>query len=215
MLRAYLAEGLGTFALLFGVVGAIAGRADPLGVILLNGIIIAAMIAALGPVSGAHFNPAVTLGMLVTRRISPVDAVGYWMAQLLGAAVGVWVVALGKEPLKAVHFAVPTLSSGLSTLAGVGVEGVLTFLLVLVIVATAIHTQNPAAASYIGLAVALGVMAGANLTGGTMNPARAFGSAIWAGESAVQWIYWVGPLLGGVLGTITADWLYQARKVTR
>jgi aquaporin Z len=69
-MRTYLAEGIGTFALLFGVVGAIVGHTDPLGVVLVNGIVIAAMIAALGPLSGAHFNPAVTLGMLLTGRLS-------------------------------------------------------------------------------------------------------------------------------------------------
>jgi aquaporin Z len=213
-MRTYLAEGIGTFALLFGVVGAIVGHTDPLGVVLVNGIVIAAMIAALGPLSGAHFNPAVTLGMLLTGRLSLANAVGYWLSQLLGAALGVGVLtmALGRERLEAVQFGVPKLAAGVSTLAGVGVEAVLTFLLVLVIVTTAVHTQNPAAATHIGLAVALGVMAGANLTGGAMNPARAFGSAIWGGGFDAHWIYWVGPLLGGALGTMVGDWLYEKER---
>lgn len=210
-MRAYLAEFIGTFALLFGVVGSIAGKVDLLGVILVNGIIIAAMIAALGKASGAHFNPAVTLGMWVTGRINTQNALAYGLAQLLGASagVGILVLTLGADRLAQVGYGVPHLGEGVSPFAGLTIEIILTFFLVLVIVTTAVHLKNPMAASYIGLAVALGVMAGANLTGGAMNPARAFGSAVWGGGFDQHWIYWVGPLVGGVLATWVSDWLYQ------
>ncbi|GEM85532.1 MIP/aquaporin family protein [Meiothermus granaticius] len=212
-LRAYLAEFIGTFALLFVVVGAIASKMEPLGVVLANGIVIAAMIAALGTASGAHFNPAVTLGLLLTRRIALKDAIFYWFSQLLGAslAVGLLTLALGREAMNGVAYGVPRLAVGVSPLAGFLVEATLAFFLVLVIVATAIHLKNPYAATYIGLAVALGVLCGGNITGATMNPARAFGSAIWGGGFEHGWVYWVGPLLGGVLGTLAADYMYGPR----
>ncbi len=211
MLRAYVAEFIGTFALLFVVVGGIASKIDTLGVVLANGIVIAAMIAALGPASGAHFNPSVTLGLLLTKRISLNDALAYWAAQLLGAslAVGLLDLLLGSEKLSAVGYGVPRLASGVSPGTGLVIEIVLTFFLVLVIVTTAVHLKNPAAATYIGLAVALGILAGANLTGAAMNPARAFGSAVWGGGFEHHWIYWLGPLTGGVLATWVADWMYK------
>ncbi|MDX2007616.1 MAG: aquaporin [Meiothermus sp.] len=210
MARACAAEFLGTFALLFAVVGAIAGGVDRVGVILLNGLVIAAMIAALGAASGAHFNPAVTLAMLLTGRIAPSNALCYAAAQLAGAAAGVGLLTLllGPERLARVNFGAPALGGGVSPWAGVGLEAALTFLLVFVIFATAVHLKNPAAAGYIGAAVALGVAAGAGLTGGAMNPARSFGSALWGGGLAEHWVYWVGPLAGGVLAAWAADWIY-------
>jgi aquaporin Z len=119
----YVAELTGTFVLLFGVVAAIASQANWPGIVLVNAIIIAAMIAALGPISGAHFNPAVTLGMLVTGRMSLTDALSYWIAQLLGAVIGLGVleVAVGKERMAAVLFGVPKLTEGLSAVAGLGI----------------------------------------------------------------------------------------------
>ncbi|MBF6592886.1 MAG: aquaporin [Thermaceae bacterium] len=212
--RAYAAEFIGTFALLFVVVGAIASKMNPLGVVLANGIVIAAMIAALGRASGAHFNPSVTLGLFLTGRISLNNSIAYWVAQLLGAtlAVGLLTLALGRETMHTVAYGVPHLAAGVSPLAGLLIEIILTFFLVLVIVTTAIHLKNPAAAAYIGLAVALGVLGGANITGAAMNPARAFGSAIWGGGFAHGWVYWVGPLLGGILGTLVSDWIYRAKS---
>jgi len=212
--RACAAEFIGTFALLFVVVGAIASKMDPLGIVLANGIVIAAMIAALGTASGAHFNPSVTLGLFLTGRISLRDSLAYWFAQLLGAtlAVGLLTLALGREALSAVAYGVPRLAVGVSPFAGVLIEAVLTFFLVLVIVTTAVHLKNPMAATYIGLAVALGVLCGGNITGAAMNPARAFGSAIWGGGFESGWVYWVGPLLGGIAGTRVSDWIYGAKS---
>lgn len=213
-LRAYAGEFIGTFALLFVVVGATASKMDGLGVVLANGIVIAAMIAALGSASGAHFNPSVTLGLFLTGRISLRDLLAYWTAQLLGAtaAVGLLILALGREALSDVAYGVPRLAAGVSPFAGLLVEGVLTFFLVLVIVTTAVHLKNPMAATYIGLAVVLGVLSGGNITGAAMNPARAFGSAVWGGGFSHGWVYWVGPLLGGILGTLASDWIYGARS---
>lgn len=213
-LRTYAAEFIGTFALLFAVVGAIAVKMDGLGIVLANGIAIAAMIAALGSASGAHFNPAVMLGLFLTGRISLRDSLAYWTAQLLGAmtAVDLLILALGREALSSVAYGVPRLAAGVSPFAGVLVEGVLTFFLVLVIVTTAVHLKNPMAATYIGLAVTLGVLGGRNITGAAMNPARAFGSAVWGGGFEHGWVYWVGPLLGGLLGTLVSDWIYQEVK---
>lgn len=209
-MRAYVAEFLGTFALLFCVVLAIASQTPDLGVYLLNGLVIAAMIGALGPISGAHFNPAVTLGFWLSGRLGGTQALGYVLAQLLGAsaAVGVLALSLGNA-LHEVAFGVPSLASGVPLWVGVLVETLLTFVLVLVIFTTAVQQKNALAALLIGLAVTMGVLAGANVSGAAMNPARAWGSAIWGGGFEQHWVYWVGPLLGGALAAWFSDWLYR------
>src|SRR3982750_1724338 len=138
-LRRGVAEFVGTFALIFVAAGGAAFARTPTDLALANGLVIAVMVSAVGFISGGHFNPAVTLGFLVTKRIAPVLAVWYWLIQFGGAALAAlllkWTLPTGPE--NAANLGVPSLGSGLTSGPAVVLEAVLTFFLVFVIFATA------------------------------------------------------------------------------
>ncbi len=127
-MKVWLAEFIGTFTLVFAGVGAVAAGADTLGVALAFGASVAVMVAAVGPVSAAHFNPAVTVAFFVLRRIRFVDLFLYWSAQLTGATVAVLTLRIGyAQRLEVVSFGITRLGPDVSVLAGLVVEAVLTF----------------------------------------------------------------------------------------
>ncbi len=203
--KAYLAEFVGTFALVFIAVGAIVadlmseGAAGLTGIALANGLVIAAMATATAAISGGHLNPAVTFGMLITGKISGKNAVGYAIAQCLGAIAGAAVLRaiVPTDALRAVGMGTPALADGIGVTAGVLTEAVLTFFLVFVIFGTAVDSRAPKAGGlYIGMAVTIGIFMGGPITGAAMNPARHLGPALLGGGLSETWIYWVGPLLG-------------------
>ena len=211
MPRKYVAEAIGTFALCFigilaisgsGIVGA-EGIANLASIGFAHGLTIAVMVAALGAVSGAHFNPAVTFGFVVSGRMSPLEGVRYWVSQLTGAtAAGGLLVALFNSGV--VAGATPTLSPKVGTGAGIVLEAIATFFLVLVVFGTAVDERAPKSVFplAIGLTVALDIMAIGPLTGAAMNPARVFGPGLASGHWAGHWVYWVGPLAGGALAAL-------------
>ena len=214
-------EAIGTFALCFvgvlaiagvGIVGAPTGAANLASIGLAHGLTIAVMIAALGAVSGAHFNPAVTFGFVVTGRMNPVVGAIYWAAQLIGAILaGLILVALfGVEP---VRVGTPDLATNVGFAAGIAVEIVTTFFLVLVIFGTAVDERAPKSVFpfAIGLTVALDIMAAGPITGAAMNPARTFGPALASGQWANHLVYWIGPLIGGALGAVVQHALLMER----
>ena len=182
-LRAW-AEFVGTFALIFVGVGAIVTGANLVGVAFAHGLVIAVMASAVGHISGGHFNPAVTFGFLVTRRIDPTLAGAYVGAQLLGATVAALALrALYPDGLD-LDAGVPQLAQGVSAGAGMGIEAILTFFLVWVIFATAADPRGAfksIAGLAIGLTITLDILAGGPLTGAAMNPARAFGPELVLG----------------------------------
>jgi aquaporin TIP len=207
--RRAVAEFIGAFTLLFIGIGAIAVGGDLVSVAFAHGLAIAVMVSALGHISGGHFNPAVTLGFLVTRRIAPALAGIYWAAQLAGAVVASllldWLfpgnpLALG---VPAVHL--------VSSTQAVFIEAILTFFLVWVVFATAADargTFTSIAGLGIGLTITMDIFAGGNLTGAAMNPARAFGPQLVGGHWANGWVWYVGPLAGGALAALLYEWLY-------
>ncbi|HYJ79512.1 MAG TPA: aquaporin [Longimicrobiaceae bacterium] len=209
--RALAAEAIGTFALCFvGILaitaGALAGAPGAVSlttVAFAHGLTIAVMVAALGHHSGAHFNPAVTFGFVATGRMSPARGALYWAAQLGGALLAAGLVCLlfGRDP---VGGGTPALAPTVDAWRGVALEAVATFFLVLVVFGTAVDERAPRYVFplAIGLTVALDIMAIGLLTGAAMNPARAFGPALVSGAWADQWIYWVGPLLGGGVAAV-------------
>ena len=171
------------------------------GIAAANGIIILALIYALGHVSGAHFNPGVTLSFAVFRHFQPREVLPYWLAQLGGGIGGAAVLyALFGDSLDAAV----TGPSG-SDAQAFGFELVLTLLLMFVItaVATDARAVGQAAAIAIGATVGLDVLIGGPITGGSMNPARSFGPALVAGELSDVWIYLVAPPIGALLGALT------------
>jgi len=210
LLRSW-AEFVGTFALVFIGMGAIAVGTDLVGVALAHGLVIAVMASAVGHISGGHFNPAVTFGFVVTRRIAPTLAAAYVVAQLLaGIAAALAVRALYPDGLN-LDAGVPQLGDGVSAGAAMGIEAILTFFLVWVVFATAADPRGAfksIAGLAIGLTITLDILAGGPLTGAAMNPARAFGPELVQGVWDDFLVYWIGPLAGGGIAALLYDLLY-------
>ena len=202
-LKPCVAEAIGTFALCFIGAGSICVNAGLVGIALAHGSILAVMISALGHISGGHFNPAVTVGALVGRKISTEMAIFYVVAQLVGSVLaGLLLMLVFPLSLK---LGTPGLSLGVTAEMGILVEAVLTFFLVLVVYGTAIDDRGAwkAVGGFgIGFTVLCGILMGGPLTGAAMNPARAFGTAVAAGYWDNYLVYWIGPLLGGALAGV-------------
>jgi MIP family channel proteins len=205
------AEFIGTFTLIFVGVSSLCVNAGLVGVALAHGLAIAVMVSALGHISGGHFNPAVTVGALVGNKITSRDAILYVLAQLAGGFVGALVakVVIPLEMYEAAKLGTPMLSPGISTGAGIIMEVVLTFFLVMVVYGTAIDNRAPKVGGlFIGLTIALDILAGGPMTGASMNPARTFGPALAGDYWDNHVVYWLGPLLGGLLaGFVYSRWL--------
>jgi aquaporin Z len=207
----WLAELIGTFALVFVGIAVLASGADSLTVALAFGLTVAVMIAAVGPLSLAHFNPAVSLGFLVMRRIDWKGFLAYCSAELLGALAGLAALQAlyGTERLASVRFGATVLAPQVSLWQGFGLEFLLTFFLMFVIASCVIQKQ-PVAGLYIGFTVVLGALAAGALTGASMNPARSFAPALFAMVWSDHWLYWLAPMTGAALAAITATYLWSA-----
>ena len=216
-----VAEFIGTFALIFIGVGAIYNNIPGagvglLGVALAHGLTIAVMVSATGGISGGHLNPAVTLGVLVAGKIKFLDSLVYWIAQLAGgAAAGFLLVKLfGGNGIGIVANGTPDLGKDITPCTGILIETVLTFFLVFVVFGSAVDARAPKIGGLaIGLTVALDILFGGPLTGGSMNPARTFGPALASGHWNNHYVYWVGPMIGGALaGLIYGRYLIKETK---
>jgi MIP family channel proteins len=219
---AYAAELLGTFALVLFIVLVLTVSARPLvlggsnfAVIgLVHAFSLVLLIAALAGVCGAHFNPAVTVGMLSTRRIGLADACAYILMQLIGAVLAALVLkALMNGAATAAHFGAPKVTSGQfldgSAVKGLVAEAIGTFFLMWAIMATAVNPRGNRAWApiVIGWTLGLAVMCIAPLTGAGLNPARAFGPALLGGFGpAGDWL--LAFVIGPVVGAVAAAQLY-------
>ncbi len=206
--KALIAEFIGTFALVFIGVGAVAadamtnGNLGLVGVAMAHGLTIAVMVSATAAVSGGHLNPAVTIGLWSAKKINGRNTLGYVIAQLLAGIVAVFALKLiiPASVLETIAMGAPTLGPGITPIAGLGTELILTFFLVFVVYGTAVHHEAPKVGGlFIGLTVALDILMGGPLTGAAMNPARHLGPALLGGGLHDFWIYWLGPLVGGIL----------------
>jgi MIP family channel proteins len=231
-LRRGFAEFVGTFTLVFIGAGSIlaittlfqpaisnssvqgtVGGLTLVSVALAHGLAIAVMVSAVGHISGGHFNPAVTLGFVVTRRIAPSLALVYWAMQLVAAttAAGLlrWFFA---EPTRQLtNLGAPGLGRGIDHWQGLVIELILTFFLVWAVWATAVDPRGAfkaIAGLAIGLTITIDVYMGGPLTGAAMNPARAFGPQLWSGNWGEGWIYYLGPALGALIAGLGYDYLY-------
>lgn len=212
-LRIWLAEFIGTFALVFAGIASLALGQEGLAVALAFGLTVTVMIAALGAISYAHFNPAVSFAFWVMKHISLKNMLLYWTAELAAAVLALACLQgfLGAERLRAVNFGATLLAAELSVLQGIFIELILSFFLMLVIASCVIQKQLQAGL-YIGFTVTLCAIAGGSLTGASMNPARSFAPALFSGNWAHHWLYWLAPILGASLAGLSAKYLWQPRQ---
>jgi MIP family channel proteins len=211
---ALIAEAFGTFLFFFVGAGSVVlgdylaanGGTGPglLGVALAHGLALAVLVSALGAVSGAHFNPAVTLGVWIMGRITPVRGALYLAAQLIGGlAAGLALKVVFADSWQASNIGTPALGVGITPAVAIGVEAVLTALLVLAVIGTAVDPRGPKIGGLaIGLAVAADILVGGPLTGAAMNPARWFGPAVAAGAYADWYVWWIGPAIGAAVAAL-------------
>jgi len=225
-LKALLAEFLGTMMLVLLACGACTNHTendlDVVRIALAFGLTVATMAQSIGHISGCHINPGVTAGLLVGRKIGLIKALLYIVVQSLGAIVGaaLLLVLTGQEagPDKVNIGQVGLSSTGkISVGAGFGIEFFITFALVLVVYAAAADEDNAgsvkgSAPLAIGLAIAIGHLFAVPLTGAGMNPARSLGTAVISGKLENHWLYWVGPLLGGVAAGLIYQMAFRAPK---
>jgi aquaporin Z len=229
--RALVAEALGTALLVFFAVGTatltfgykVTGSSASAGVVataLAFGLVLLVLVYAIGPVSGCHVNPAVTIGFLVARRMTLADAAGYWLAQVVGAIVGA-AGLFGVFHLTS-HYSTSTVglgTDGFGSKSMIGADGgaafiaeiVLTFLFVFVILGVTRRASNATVAGLvIGLALTLVHIVGIPIDGTSVNPARSLGPALFVGGTALSqvWVFLVAPLVGGALAAAAFVVLY-------
>ena len=210
--RRGFAEFVGTFTLVFIGAGSIltfgklfagafaAGSGSQVAglglvaVALAHGLAIGVMVSAVGHISGGHFNPAITLGFLVTRRLAPILALVYWVVQLTAAVAAAallhWFFTMSER--NAVQLGAPLLGSGITQWQAADPGG----------------TFKSIAGLAIGLTITLDILMGGPLTGAAMNPARAFGPELIQNDWTNAWIYYAGPAIGGVVAAASYEWLY-------
>jgi aquaporin Z len=183
------------------------------GIALAHGLAVSIVVSVFGGISGAHINPAITIGMLATGRIKPPLAVGYIIAQLVGATVAAFACsavfpdavverALLGIPLPGPKWVTPPVI--------LIVEAILTFLLMTSIYGTAVDERGmkvKIGGFAIGLTVTMDILAGGPITGASMNPARSFGPALVLGHFDLHWCYWVGPIIGSVIAAFVYNFV--------
>ena len=222
--RNWFAEAIATYALVFfgplAIILSVVAFGEGLSIesiimiALAHGAAIGLMVYAFGHISGAHINPAVTIPMMITKKISVADGIGYIIFQLIGAVVAAFSLkAILPEIGAKVHFGTQTGPSELlnnSVMAGITVEIILTFFLVTVIFLTAVHKKAPAGIHGISIGgmVFLLHLVGVPLTGASMNPARTFGPAVVSGFWELHWLYWVAPIIGGIIAGVIMNYIF-------
>lgn len=205
-----LAELIGTFALIYvGVLVISHGGANLTAVALAHGLTIAVMVSATMGISGGQLNPAVTLGLMAVRKISPAQGGVNIGAQVIGGILGGFLAKASLAGTAAMG-GVPDLAPGVSLGTGILVETILSFFLIFVIFGTAVDGRfnSRLGGLAIGLTVALDIMAGGPITGAAMNPARWMGAAVAANSYDNAVVYFVGPILGGVLAAMTYTYAF-------
>jgi MIP family channel proteins len=210
---ALTAEAVGTFLFFFVGAGSVvlidfmannkmSGSGGLLGVAIAHGLVLGVLVSCLGAVSGGHFNPAVTFGVWIAGRISTVMGVSYVIAQLIAAVVaGLALRAIFPESAwQPSNIGTPALGPGVTPAIGIAMEAVMTVLLLLTVLGTAIDPRAPKIGGLaIGFAIAADIMVGGPVTGAAMNVARWFGPAVASGHFDNWYVWVIGPLLGAAV----------------
>lgn len=218
------AELIGTFLFVFFAAGVVCvdqglrSSGQPgiglVGMALVRGLAFGILVCALSEVSGGHFNPAITIGAWVTRKIGSLQALCYSIAQILGAMAAGWTLTrlIPEQVWRTAALATPDLAAEVSRTQGILFELVLTFFLVFVFFATVADARTDTSYSTrlggvaAGLTIFVGMLVGGVYTGASMNPAMALGTAVVSHHWVNHGVYWAGPMLGGVIGA----WIYHA-----
>ena len=229
--QAYVAEFIGTYALVFfgslsvtvfasNVLGLASPAASFIGIAFTNGLILMAMVYAIGWISGCHVNPAVTITAVVLRKLNFEDGLGYIVAQLLGAVLASWTHMLiqpGNGALTGYGGMAPSPAIGGSDFVALVVEVIITFFLMFSYYAVLYTDRVPSGASgiLIGMTLTASILIAGPLTGGAANPARALGPAVASGYYSSLWLYWVGPIIGALLAGFVYEYLLLPGKKKR
>ena len=217
-----LAEGIGTFGLVFIGAGAICtnqysgGELGLIGIALAHAFVLACMINATGHVSGGHINPAVTVAVTAVGGIRPALAGAYVVAQLAGGTIAGFLLAglFTPDITVPVNLGTPTLSAEVAFSTGIFLESLLTFFLVFTVLQVAVDERAPSNVYgfAIGFVLIFDILVGGPLTGAAMNPARAFGPALASGVWTDHLVYWIGPISGGLVAALAYTLLQPAKS---
>ena len=216
-----VSEFVGTFALVFIGAGSVAtnyisnGALGLFGIATSFGLVIMAMIYATGHISGTHINPAVTIALAATKKMDAKDALPYIISQLAGASVaGLTLRVIYPTAIAGVNLGTTSLGANVGFGTGVLVEAILTFLLVFTVFGAAVDRRAPAgfAGFAIGMVVLFDILVGGPLTGGSMNPARTFGPALASGFWTNHLVYWIGPIIGGLVAAFLYEGVFAEKK---
>lgn len=216
--NALIAEIAGTFLFFFVGIGAAAtldragvvdGAAALVVIALAHGVVLAVMVSALGAVSGAHFNPAVTFGVWIAGQIPGRRAVSYILAQLIGGVAAAWALRAVFPASVSPTLGRPTVGAGIDPLVAVGIEAVLTAVLLIAVFGTAIDPRGPKVGGLaIGFAVAADILMGGPLTGAAINPARWFAPAAVTGVWDNSFVWILGPLIGAAFAALAYRYFF-------
>ena len=211
LLRRSIAEAVGTFGLVFIGVGSVATTYYPdakwglLSVALAHAAVLSVMITATMAISGGHLNPAVSIGLFAARRTNGATTGAYIVAQLVGAVLAAFTVhaLYPVSVMRAAVVGVPKLANSVSFGQGVAIEAILTFFLVSAVFGTCVNAEAPKVGGFgVGIVLLFDILMGGPLTGAAMNPARAFGPAVVAGQWTAHLVWWIGPLLGAIVAAL-------------
>jgi aquaporin TIP len=223
--RRLVAEALGTFGLVFvGAAVVVVNGGFPnsgiglLGIALAHAVVLSVMVSATMTISGGHLNPAVTVGLFITRRIDALSAAAYIVAQLAAAVVAAYLVKVLLPPgaVRSALLGVPVIASSMTLGQAIGIEAILTFFLVSAVFGTAVSQDAPRVAGFgIGLVLLFDILVGGPLTGAAMNPARAFGPAAVSGQWLGHVVYWAGPLAGAIVAALLWEYVLLPKTAPR
>lgn len=218
-MKKYVAEFLGAFALVFIGAGAVLvnsltnGAVGLIGIAVAHGFVLMPSVYSFAHISGSHFNPAVTITMWVQKRIKSMEALGYIVSQLLGAVFAALLLRfLYPQATAAALYGFPL---NIDLVFGIVLEAILTFFLVMSIYGTAVNKKAPSPifGLVIGSTILVDILMAGTQTGAAMNPARAFGPALVSGLLDNQLIYWIGPIVGGLIASFVYTYLDGETKM--